>query len=480
MILQFKTRINKQIQAAEYWNDQETEQILYGGAKGGGKSYLGAFLIFNDALIYPDTHYFVARQELIDLRKYTIPTIEELFKNLDLPITKYANFDGQYNIYTLYNGSKVFLIACKEQPSDPLFEKFGSMQMTRGWIEEGGEVSEAAKANLWLSIGRWKNEEYKLKKKLLITANPKKGWMKREFIDLPQLPIERKYIQAFATDNLYLPEDYIATLRNEKDKVRRQRLWEGNWDYDEDDDSLTSYDALSDAFSNTIIKDNQKYLIIDVARFGKDTTTFNFWDGLELYKIEQYTKQDTQNTIQKAKDLARIEQVPYSNIMIDEDGIGGAVVDGMSGVKGFIANSTPIPSRTAITSKIKYLSDFVPKTNFKNLKTQCAFKLANLINEHKIAFNVPEYREVIIEELSALLRHKNADSDGKLQIKPKDEVKTDLGRSPDIGDPIIYRMWFELKKDALNEEDPLIEARVQQQKQQFEINKQKILTESNK
>jgi hypothetical protein len=166
--------------------------------------------------------------------------------------------------------------------------------------------------------------------------------------------------------------------------------------------------------------------------------------------------------------------------MIDEDGIGGAVVDGMLGVKGFIANSIALPTKTAITSKIKYVDDFVPKTNFKNLKTQCAFKLAHLINEHKISFNVPEYRESIISELSALLRHQNADSDGKLQIKPKDEVKIDLGHSPDIGDPIIMRMWFELKKDATEEQDPQTVALLARQKRQLETNKYKILTNGTK
>ncbi|MEK6883938.1 MAG: hypothetical protein AABY22_30185, partial [Nanoarchaeota archaeon] len=79
MKVQFKTRIDKQIRASEFWKDEVTEEILYGGAKGGGKSYLGASLIFGDALIYPETHYFIARQELIDLRKYTIPTIQEVF-----------------------------------------------------------------------------------------------------------------------------------------------------------------------------------------------------------------------------------------------------------------------------------------------------------------------------------------------------------------------------------------------------------------
>lgn len=474
MILTFKTKIPQQIEAARYWNDSVTEQILYGGAKGGGKSFLGAFLIFNDALIYPETHYFIARQELTDLRKFTIPTIYEVFNKLGLSIEDYAKFDGQYNIFTLYNGSKVFLIACKEQPSDPLFERFGSMQMTKGWIEEGGEVSEAAKSNLWLSIGRWKNNEYKLKKKLLITANPKKGWMKREFIDC-ELPPQRKFIKAFATDNSYLPKDYVETLKNEKDSVRRQRLFEGRWDYDEDQDSLVTYDALTDTFSNTIVKDNQKYLTVDVARSGRDSTVFGFWEGLELIRLDKFHKQDTFNTEQKIKDFAAIEHIPWSNIIIDEDGIGGGVVDHLSGVKGFVANSSPLPTLTEISSRIKYIDDFAPKTNFKNLKTQCAFKLASLINEHKVSFVVPEYRDLILEELSALLRHKDADKDGKLQIKPKDEVKIALGRSPDIGDSIIFRMWFELKKDAYGQENiqPVIEKqvrRLEQNKRNLAIN----------
>ena len=477
MQIQLKTKNPKQIKAAGYWLDNETEELLYGGAKGGGKSFLGCSLIFGDALIYPETHYFIARGSLTDLKKFTIPSIEEVFQVWKLKIKDYANFNGQDNFYRLYNGSKVFLIECKMNPGDPMFERFGSMQMTRGWIEEGGEVCEAAKSNLWLSVGRWKNDVYGLKKKLLITANPKKGWMKREFVDLWKQKLllkNRKFVQAFATDNKYLPEDYVASLRNEKDPVRRQRLWEGSWDYDEDQDSLISYDALSDTFSNAITKDGKKYLIIDVARLGKDTTTFNYWDGLELTKIEVFEKQDTQKTIQMAKDRAAAERIPYSHIMIDEDGIGGAVVDGMWGVRGFVANSSPIPTATEIRAKQnKVENSFIPKANFANLKSQCAWKVAELINEHKIAFAVPEYREKIIEELTALLRQKDVDNDRKLQIKPKDEVKEELGKSPDIGDPIIYRAWFELQKEA-SIDNPEREVAISLQKIRFASNREKL------
>lgn len=445
--------------------------MLYGGGKGGGKSYLGATLIFGDALIYPGTHYFIARQELTDLNSFTLPTVFEVFKNWNLEFRDYASYNGQSHIFTLYNGSKVHFIACKEIPSDPLFERFGSMQMTRGWIEEGGEVAEAAKANLWLSIGRWKNDEYGLKKKMLTTANPKKGWMKREFVDPFKegtLPETRKYVQALATDNVYLPADYVKSLSQEKDRVRRQRLFEGNWDYDEDMDSLVSSDALSDAFTNTITKDNDKYLTVDVARFGEDSTVIALWEGLELVKVDRRQRQDIEQTKQTIKDIASREQVPYSNILIDEDGVGGGVVDGLQGVKGFIANSTPIPTGAEIRERQAKIDSFlVPRRNFRNLKSQCAYKLAELINEHKIRLP-QDHRDLIIEELSALLRTKTVDSDGKMEIRPKSKVKEDLGRSPDIGDTIIFRAWFELKRNA--RDDSAYEHVIQLQQNQFQRN----------
>lgn len=457
MELAFKTKNPKQLLASQYWIDDVTEEILYGGGKGGGKSYLGVSLIFGDALIYPETHYFIARQELTDLRKFTIPTIHEVFKNWGLKIDDYATFNGQDNVFTLYNGSKVYLLPCKEIPSDPMYERFGSMQMTRGMIEEGGEVAEQAKANLWLSIGRWKNGEFNLKKKLLITANPKKGWMKRDFVDpyfKGYMAPTRKFVQALASENPYLPQDYVKSLAEIKDVVTRQRLAEGNWDYDEDKDSLISFDALTDTFTNTITKDGKKYLIVDVARLGQDSTVMAFWDGLELYKVEQFHKQDTAVTVQKIKDFASIERIPFSNILIDSDGIGGGVVDHLFGVKPFVANSTPLPTTAQVRMKqSKIVTDLTPKTNFSNLKAQCAFKLAELINEHKIAFKTPDYRDIIMEELTALLRQKDVDSDGKLKIIPKEDVKAVLGRSPDIGDTLIYRAWFELVKEA-NDESP--------------------------
>ena len=181
MILQFDTHGNeKQKQVAKLWVDKSTTDIAYGGSKGSSKSYLGVSLTFGDAFIYPGTHYFIARKKLNDIRKFTIPSIHEVFGHWGIQ-KNHWHYNGQDSFYELYNGSRVYLLDAKYLPSDPLYMRFGSMQMTRGMIEEAGEFEEAAKNNLSASVGRWKNDEYDLTAKLLRTCNPSKNYLYRDY-----------------------------------------------------------------------------------------------------------------------------------------------------------------------------------------------------------------------------------------------------------------------------------------------------------
>jgi hypothetical protein len=171
---------SKQKHVAKLWIDKTTTDIVYGGSKGSGKSFLGASLIFGDAFLYPETSYFIARVSLTNIRKFTIPSIMEVFQIWGIT-QKYWRYNGQDNFYELHNGSKVFLLDAAPQPRDELYMRFGSMQITRGFIEEAGEFQEAAKNNLAASIGRWKNDIYDLTPKLLQTCNPSKNYLYREY-----------------------------------------------------------------------------------------------------------------------------------------------------------------------------------------------------------------------------------------------------------------------------------------------------------
>ena len=455
-MLQFPTKNLKQLEAGKFWNDPTVEEILYGGAKYGGKSFLGCALIFADALTYPNTHYFIARQELNDLHKFTVTSIHEVFAFWKLKLEDWGHYNGQDHAFYLKNGSKVFLISCKETPSDPLYERFGSMQMTRGWIEEASEIVQAAKANLWLSIGRWKNDEYKLKKKLLITCNPKKGWLKWEYIDpyfSHTLPPEKKVVLSRAVDNVHGSVDYIKTLSQEKDKVRRQRLWEGNWDYDEDALNLFSFAALTDMFTNTITKQGNKYMTVDVAGEGEDKTVFGFWEDLELYKIEQYEKLNTEGIVMKIKEAAAIERIPYSHIAVDAIGIGEGVATNsqLNGIIGYKSSYSAIKTDESpvLLPNVHYLKEANLTTDYRNLRSQCIFTLSNLVNNHQIAARVADetVKSKIVDEL--FMYQNISQDDKKREATSKEDLKVMLGRSPDHSDVFLMRMYFHIRNNML-------------------------------
>src|SRR5690606_4895170 len=123
------------------------------------------------------------------------------------------------------------------------------------------------------------------------------------------------------------------------------------------------------------------------------------------------------------------DNVPNSNIIADEDGVGGGVVDNCR-IKGFVNNSKALNNE-----------------NYSNLKTQCYYKLSEKINNNEMYFECElsdRQKELITEDLEQVKSH-NADNDGKMQILPKAEIKQLIGRSPDYSDSMAMRMFFEYK-----------------------------------
>lgn len=445
MVLQFDPN-EKQREALILWSDNITEEIVYGGAKNGGKSYLGGACIFHDALVYPDTMYFIARETLSDLRKYTIPTIHELFSNWKIDITKYTKYNGQDNYFQCYNKSRVYLIECSYLPSDPLYERFGSMQMTRGWIEEGGEVNELAKQNLGLSIGRWKNSTYNLLRKLLITCNPKKNWIKYNYIDLwkkGELPKDKAYIFASVYDNKHRQAGSEKVLE-QLAGTSRQRLLLGDWEYDNDQDCLISAEKIIDLYRNDFVEDGEKFITCDVARFGKDKSVIFVWSGFRLIDIVILVKKDITEVAEAIRVLQSKHQVPMSNILADEDGVGGGVVD-ILGCNGFVNNSSALPN-----------TESKEKENYDNLKSQCYYILSEMVNKgsfyiqcdlSSLFIDGKSVKELLNQELENV-RQKKVDSDKKKGIMPKEKVKEIIGRSPDFSDTMMMRIWFQLAPTA--------------------------------
>ena len=92
---------------------------------------------------------------------------------------------------------------------------------------------------------------------------------------------------------------------------------------------------------------------------------------------------------------------------------------------------------------MEYIEGAKLTSDYKNLRSQCVFTLADHVNNHKIASKVTgRQKEVIIEELAA---YQDASTgDGKRMATQKEDVKKAIGRSPDSSDTWMMRMYFEL------------------------------------
>lgn len=419
--------LTKQENAIYYLKDDETNEVLYGGAAGGGKSALGCLWLIENCQKYKGSRWLMGRSKLKTLKETTLNTFFELSSKLDL--SNQWVYNGQSGVITWVNGSEIILKDLFLYPSDPNFDSLGSLEITGAFIDECNQLVYKAWQVVKSRI-RYKLNEFGLMPKMLGTCNPAKNWTYKEFYQTDKkgsIKKYRKFIQALPTDNEHLPKSYLQSLL-ELDKNSKQRLYYGNWEYDDDPSTLIDYDAIFDYFNPTHIKGNgQKFITIDVARKGKDKTVFRVWDGWLCIHRYSIAKSGLKTVVEKAKDLQKKFNVPLSNVVADEDGVGGGVVDFLY-CKGFVNNS-------------RALND----ENFNNLKSQCSFKMAQKIMKREAGEICEDgnVKDITAEEMEQV-KQKDIDKDGKVAIVSKDVVKELIGRSPDEWDSIMMRYYFEL------------------------------------
>jgi hypothetical protein len=203
---------------------------------------------------------------------------------------------------------------------------------------------------------------------------------------------------------------------------------------------LISYEKILDCFTNDF--DSLKgdgYITGDVARLGSDRFVIGIWDGWRV-RLKWWKKEKLNVGGEMIEAERKQRSIPKSNVLCDEDGVGGGIVDFM-GYKGFVNNATPLPSTEP---RIDEKGNIKPE-NYINLKSQCYFRLAKRINNGGLYIECEdvEMRDAIIEELEQVKQH-NMDKDSKRAILPKDKVKELIGRSPDFADTLMMREYFEL------------------------------------
>jgi PBSX family phage terminase large subunit len=420
-----------QKKAIKYLFDSSTRDVLFGGAAGGGKSWVGVAWLIIMCIKYPDTRYLMGRSKLDTLKKTTLNTFFEVCSQWGILAGEHYKFNGSTNIITFFNGSEIILKDLFAYPSDRNFDSLGSLEITGAFIDEANQISEKAK-NVVSSRIRYKLDENNLIPKLLLTCNPAKNWVYTEYYRPSRdntLKPHRKFIQSLVDDNENVSVHYKGQLES-LDELNKQRLLYGNWEYDASEDNLINYNSIVNLFTQEGVRGDM-YITCDVARFGVDKTVLMLWSGYHIEKVQSFLKTSITDVYDKIREWQKDNAVSLRNIIVDEDGVGGGVVD-LLRCRGFVNNSRPLKNE-----------------NYQNLKTQCYYKLSDMINKGQIGINTKDtgIREDIIEELEQV-RSKDADKDNKLQILPKDKVKDVIGRSPDYSDAMAMRMYYEIDQNV--------------------------------
>src|SRR5690606_68647 len=358
---------------------------IFGGGAGGAKSVLGCYWLAKCCLKYPGTRWVMGRAVLKTLKETTLNSFFWVMSHQGLKSGEHFRFNAQSNVIQFPNGSEILLKDLYTYPSDPNFDELGSLEITGAFVDECNQIDKKA-WNILKSRIRYRLDEYGLMPKILGTCNPAKNWVYSDFFQPKQreeLPTDKQFIQALLSDNPFISKHYRDNLLS-LDKISKMRLLFGDWTYDNDPAALMSIDKINDIFTNNFLPGGDKYITADIARFGKDTTTIIYWDGLRAERVVQLRKKATTAVSDMIQGMRKMYHVPMSRVVIDEDGIGGGVVDQLDGCYGFVNNARALEGE-----------------NFANLKSQCYFKLAEIVNANEIYVHCddPTIKQQLVEEM---------------------------------------------------------------------------------
>ena len=223
-------------------NHNVPQLILGGGAAGGDKSYLAGVWLVSSCIRFPDLRAVVARKTLKSLKESTWNTIRMIIKKWGLVEDQHYHINNVAGTLRFWNGSVILMLDLADQPSDPNFERFGSMEVTICAVDEVSEISQKAIEVLFSRL-RWKTHETFKVSKMLLTTNPTTNWIRERFVqdrngDKVTTREGEFYVPFSVFDNpdIAFRQTYEAALNKISDQATKERLLYGNWDFIEAND----------------------------------------------------------------------------------------------------------------------------------------------------------------------------------------------------------------------------------------------------
>jgi len=413
--------------------------LLFGGGKGGGKSvlfclwvdewcrWLKEFFDLQPSSKPPLPVGFIGRKQGVDFRHTTLETFKRI-----IPPDHYRIREQDQEII-IDEAVKVYYGGLDDQEK---INKFNSAEFAFIGIDQG-EETERVDVDVLQGTLRLKYNELIPPYKQLYTANPADCWLKEDFIDNKKP--NHYFIPALHADNPHLPSSYVNTLRSafQYNKALLAAYLDGDWYSLQAENSLLSAKMLNDLKDVKLWAKDLKRIIVCDPSLGGDECVIYFTENYSVKDMEILHERDTMKVAGQMVVMGK--RYRTNNYALDIIGIGQGIGDRLREMD----ERNNVQFINSAEKMDPMLSMGV------NLRAAMAWHFMQLVIDRKIPF--PEDEELRTQLLA--LKFKVVNSNGKVLLLPKEEVKKRLGRSPDRADAYIMGCWAIERTSPVKEKD---------------------------
>lgn len=158
---------------------------------------------------------------------------------------------------------------------------------------------------------------------------------------------------------------------------------------------------------------------VDPARFGDDRTGVAWRRGRRLFKLAAWSKLDTMQVAGRLVQIIKTDRP--DRIFIDVGGLGAGVVDRLNEL-GY----------GRIVSAVNFGGKAIESDRYRNKRAEMYGRCKEWLAAAPAS--IPDSDALMADLLAPGYSY---DSNGRVVIEPKEDIKDRLGRSPDIGDATV-------------------------------------------
>ena len=455
---QVELKVDLTQRQAEAWKaffDPSIRAILYGGAKGGGKSFWLCVLFYTLSLKIIEEHGLEATTRPIhwawfgrkvgsDFVGTTLDTWQRVIPSdcyricgatdthprhiliWDRVAIDFGGLDSQQAI-NKFNSAEYAVIGvdqAEETNKDDIAVLMGSLRLKingKPWLTHNG------RAMCFKSV--W-------------TANPAQCWLKEDFLDNPKDAY--KFIRALPSDNRHLPEDYESVTLVEAFGHRPELLKayrDGDWGV-----MSGAHQIIHGAWITSckeVVRNyplDKLYVACDTARFGDDETVIYGFNHYLLIDQEIYPK--TTVTQIATKIQAMCSRIGAHAAVVESTGgdLGAGVIDILKSttelqIVVFTPQGESFKTKTDATSgkEVKI---------YGNQRAEAWAYTAEKFSENVIPFPSMVGSEPVDTQLISQLQWPTYKfRNDRTYVESKDDIKKRMLRSNDKSDAYVMGIW---------------------------------------